>query len=65
MLCPVGEDRRDVSGEGGRDGEPDGDGEWFKKDLKLSRMVDLDGKRRKLFFWPDMLVASKCSAEYS
>ena len=53
----MGESGRDVSGEGARDGEPD-DGERFNRDLKLSRMVDLDGKRKKLFFWPDMLVAS-------
>ena len=52
VLCPEREDGRDVGGEGARDG----DGEWFSKDLKLSRMVDLDGKRRKLFFWPDMVV---------
>ena len=49
MLCPVGEGGRDDSGEGARDGEPD-DGEWFNRDL----MVDLDGKRSKFFFWPDM-----------
>ena len=63
MLSPVLEDGRDGSGEGARDDEPD-DGELrrFSKD----RMVDLDGKRRKLFFWPDMLVGSKCcSTEYS
>jgi hypothetical protein len=57
VLCPVLEDG---SGEGARDDEPD-DGELrrLSKDLKPSRMVDLDGKRRKLFFWPDMLVVSK------
>ena len=56
MLCPVLEDRRDGSGEGARDDER-GDGEWLSNDLKPSRMVDLDGQRRELFFWPDMLVA--------
>ena len=40
---------RDVNGEGARDGEPD-DGECFNLDL----MVDLDWKRRKFLFWPDM-----------
>ena len=53
MLCSVRECGRDVSGEGARDGKRD-DG---NKDLKL----DLDGNRKKLSFWPDMLVASKCS----
>ena len=56
MLCSVREGGRDDSGEGARDGEPN-DGEWLNQDL----MVDLDGKRRKFFFWSDMLVASKCS----
>ena len=55
-LCPVREDGRDGSGERARDGEPD-DGEWSSKDLKVSRMVDLDGQRRELFFWLDMMVA--------
>ena len=71
MLCPVTsvrEDGRDVCGEGARDGEPEDVG--FSKDLKLSRtvddlklsrVVDLDGQERNLFFWLDMLVASKCS----
>ena len=56
------EDGRDGSGEGARD---DDDGEWLSNDLKPSRMVDLDGQRRKLFFWPDMMVASSsdCSVE--
>ena len=40
---------RDGSGEGARDGEPG------NQDLKL----DLDGKRKRFFFWPDMVVASK------
>ena len=62
VLCPVREDGRDVSVEGALDAEPDGDGERFNKDLKPSRMVDLEGKRRKLFFCPGMLVESKCSA---
>ena len=62
VLCPVREDGRDVSVEGALDAEPDGDGERFNKDLKPSRMVDLEGKRRKLFFCPGMMVESKCSA---
>ena len=49
VLCSVGESRRDDSGEGARDGELDG-GERFNRDL----MVDLDCKRSKSFFWPDM-----------
>ena len=57
MLCSVWEGGRDVSGEGARNGEPD-DG---NQDLKL----DLDGKRKKLFFCLDMLVASKCSVMFS
>ena len=52
------EDRRDESGEGARDDDPD-DGEWFSNDLNPSRMVDLDGQRRGLFFWSDMLVAQR------
>ena len=51
MLCPVRE--------GGRDGARDGERDDGDQDLKLSRMVDLDGKRRNFLFWPDMLVASK------
>ena len=50
MLCPVREVGRDVTGDGARDGELD-DG---KQDVKLSRI-----NRRRFFFWPDMLVASK------
>ena len=61
MLCPVLEDRRDGSGEGARD-DPD-DGEWFSNDLKPSRMVDLDGQRRGLFFWSDMLVAQRNTSQ--
>ena len=54
MLCPVREGGRDDSGEGALDGEPDV-GKWFNQDLMV------DGKRKSFFFWPDMLVASKCS----
>ena len=55
VLCPVREGGRDASGEGVRDVERnDGD-----QDLKLFRMLDLEGKRKKFFFWPDMLVANK------
>ena len=46
MLWPVLEGGRDGSGE-----EAPDDG---NKDLKL------DGKRKSFFFWPDMVVASKC-----
>ena len=60
MFGPVLEDRRDGSGEGARDD----DGEWFSNDLKPSRMVDLDGQRRGLFFSPDMLDDNGCSEEY-
>ena len=54
VLCPVQEGGGDDSGEGARDGKPD-DCEWLNQDL----MVDLGGKRRKFFFWPDMLVAKR------
>ena len=55
VLCPVREGGRDGSGEGARDGERnDGD-----QNLKLSRMLDLDGKRTNFFFWPDMLGGCK------
>ena len=37
---------RDGSGEGARDGEPDNGNQ--------------DGKRKRFFFWPDMVIASKC-----
>ena len=63
MLCFVLEDRRDGSGEGARDDEPD-DGEWFSRDLKPSRMVDLDGQRKGLFFSSDMLVAHRNTVYY-
>ena len=53
-MCPVrdvGRDvGRDVTGDGARDGEPD-DG---KQDVKLSRI-----KRKRFFFWPDMLNCCK------
>ena len=55
------EDGRDGSGEGARD---DDDGEWLSNDLKPSRMVDLEGQRRGLFFWSDMLVAQRNTVYY-
>lgn len=51
-MCPVREGGRDGARLAAR-GKPD-DG---KRDLKLSKMVDLDGKRKNFFLSPDMLVA--------